>query len=224
MLISTSVSERWMTGMHSDSEMEYLEGILLSDELLLTAMMPSEFDGLVAGVLLCPELISPKDWVPLVLGEPEELSELDPIEGQAILDALVAHYNRVAGNFMTKSAPYEAMIAFDGKDEPLWELWVEGFAGVIDLMPEPFSKYAGLEDGHAAEAFSGLQMLIDCANGELDVSDDELSGMDAAAPELIPSIVVHMYLWLEQFGAPNGPLDDLEWDTVMTPLRRKKRH
>ena len=210
--------------MHSDEEIEHLEYMLWSDELMFTAMMPSEFDGLVAGVLLCPEQISPKDWVPLVLGDPEELSELDPVEGQVILDALVAHYNRVAENFITKSAPYEAMIAFDGEDEPHWELWIEGFAAVIDLKPEPFSKYAGSKDEYASEAFSGLQMLIDCANGELDVSDDELSGIDAVAPELIPSIVVHMYLWLEELGPPNGPLDDLEWDTVMKPLRRKTRH
>jgi uncharacterized protein len=210
--------------MHSDAEIEYLEDTLLGGGFLLTAMMPSEFDGLVAGVLLCPEPISPKAWVPLVLGEPEELSELDPIEGQAILDALVAHYNRVAGNFMTKSVPYEAMIAFNGEDECFWELWVEGFSAVIDLMPEHFSKYAGSEDGHTSEAFAGLQMLIDCANGELNVPYDERAKIDAAAPELIPSIVVHMYLWLEQFGAPNGPLDDLEWDTVMKPLKRKTRH
>ena len=78
--------------------------------------------------------------------------------------------------------------------------------------------------GKPGAVHSGLQMLIDCANGELDVSDEELSGIDAVAPELIPSIVVHMYLWLEEFGAPNGPLDDLEWNTVMKPLRRKTRH
>ena len=126
--------------MHSDEEIEHLEYMLWSDELMFTAMMPSEFDGLVAGVLLCPEQISPKDWLPLVLGDPEALLGLDPVEGQEVLDALVAHYNRVAENLVSKATPYQAIIAFDDEDDPRWDMWIEGFAAVMDLMPDAFDQ------------------------------------------------------------------------------------
>ena len=215
---------RGVTGMHSDTELEYLVDTLHNIDILPDAMMPSEFDGLVAGVLLCPEPISPKDWVPMVLGSPEDLMELDAIEAQVILDVLLAHYNRVAENFIAKATPYEAMIAFEDEDEPLWEQWVAGFSTIINCKPEAFEQYATAEKRHAAEAFGGVKMLIDYAYGELDLPDEDLIAIDNTAPDLIPSIVVHMHLWLEQFAAPNGPLADLAWDEVMMPLRRKTRH
>ncbi len=216
--------ETEMTGMHSEAELEYLEDILFSNDLMLTAMMPSEFDGLVAGVLLCPEPISPKDWLPLVLGDPEELRHLDPAEGQAILDALVAHYNRVAENFITKANPYEAMITFEDDDVPIWEHWVEGFAEVMKLNPEAFEYYADAQEGQAARALTGMLMLIDFTYGGLDLPREQVVEIDTTAPDLIPAVVVHMYLWLEQLGAPNGPLAQLAWEDVMMPLPRKTLH
>ena len=41
----------------------------LEDELLALgeeAMIIEEFDGFVAGLLVCPELISPGEWLPTV--------------------------------------------------------------------------------------------------------------------------------------------------------------
>ena len=215
---------RGMTGMHSDAEIEILEDTLHNIVVLSGAMMPSEFDGLVAAVLLCPEPVSPNEWVPLVLGDDEDLAELDASEAQAILDVLVAHYNRVAQNFLEKNLPYEAMIAFEGDDDEFWEMWVDGFSAVVNLKPDAFDVYAQAQTGHAAEAFASLQMLADFTQGDLDLPNEELMTINDSAPDLIPSIVVHMYLWLEEHTVPNGPLKDLAWEDIMLPLHRKTRH
>ena len=44
----------------------------LDQELLAlgdSAMLIEQLDGLIAGVLVCPELISPADWLPVVCGQ-----------------------------------------------------------------------------------------------------------------------------------------------------------
>ena len=215
---------RRMTGMHSDAEIEVLEDTLHNINLLPCSMMPSEFDGLVAAVLLCPEPVSPNEWVPLVLGDDEDLVGLDASEAQAILDVLVAHYNRVARNFLEKKLPYEAMIAFEGDDDVFWEMWVDGFSAGMNLKPDAFDVYAQAQTGHAAEAFASLQMLADFTQGDLDLPDEEWMAIIDSAPELIPSIVVHMYLWLEEHTAPNCPLKDLAWEDIKMSLHCKTRH
>ena len=60
--------------MHTASQINDLEDLLDSLELMLDAMSVSELDGFVAGLLLCPEMIAPSEWLPEVWGmdgEPE---------------------------------------------------------------------------------------------------------------------------------------------------------
>ena len=54
-----------------------------------------ELDGLIAGLLVCPELITPGDWLPIVWG-------LDQENRQSVFDD-VDHANRVMGLVRTRS-------------------------------------------------------------------------------------------------------------------------
>ena len=59
------------------------------------AMLLSEFDGFVAGLLVCPDLIPPSEWLPLVWGEEEEQEEppfSSPAHDDAIIALMMAHY------------------------------------------------------------------------------------------------------------------------------------
>ena len=40
------------------------------------AMMLSELDGLLTGLIVCPDLIMPHEWLPLVWGDEEDVEEL----------------------------------------------------------------------------------------------------------------------------------------------------
>ena len=53
--------------MPSDDRLNALDTLLLSqtDE---DGMLLSEFDGFCAGVIVCPELIKPSEWLPHVWG------------------------------------------------------------------------------------------------------------------------------------------------------------
>jgi uncharacterized protein len=43
------------------------------------AMLIEEFDGFVAGLLVCPEMISPNEWLPLIFDR-EGQTERSPLE------------------------------------------------------------------------------------------------------------------------------------------------
>ena len=50
--------------MHTDAQISRLTAILENEEIMPDAMCVSELDGYVAGLLLCPEMIPPSEWLP----------------------------------------------------------------------------------------------------------------------------------------------------------------
>lgn len=82
--------------MHTAAEIDHLEELLSNIEVMPDAMCVSELDGYVAGLLLCPEMIVPSEWLPEVWaldGEPQ-FENIE--EARATIGAVMAHYNRVA--------------------------------------------------------------------------------------------------------------------------------
>jgi uncharacterized protein len=78
--------------------LEILEGELLAldDE----AMLLSELDGFLAGVIACPEPIAAEEWLPAVWGEDGDDGEGTGFESEEhfedVLRAVMAHYRSVA--------------------------------------------------------------------------------------------------------------------------------
>ena len=56
-----------------------------------------ELDGYVAGLIVCPEMILPSEWLPGVWGGEHEFADVD--ETEATIAAVMGHYNRIAGNW-----------------------------------------------------------------------------------------------------------------------------
>ncbi len=46
-----------------------LDAFLHSEAVDEDAMLLSELDGFLAGVIVCPDLIAPSEWLPLIWGE-----------------------------------------------------------------------------------------------------------------------------------------------------------
>jgi len=81
---------------HSQRQLNQLSECLIALPPENDGMLLSEFDGFVAGILVCPEMILPSEWLPIVWGEEIAPHFADMDQAKATLDAVMAHYNRVA--------------------------------------------------------------------------------------------------------------------------------
>lgn len=54
---------------HTDKELETLATLLRALPIENDGMTVSELDGFVAGLLVCPEMIMPSEWLPVVWGD-----------------------------------------------------------------------------------------------------------------------------------------------------------
>src|SRR5262249_22231751 len=117
----------------------------LEDELSAlgeTAMLVEQFDGLVAGLLVCPDLISPSDWLPIVCGKKhkdqdreDDAPVFDDADHANRVSALIMdYYNDVALTLMQHPERYRPFFPVDERNgDVLWEIWIEGFARAVDL-------------------------------------------------------------------------------------------
>ncbi|MEO7680765.1 MAG: UPF0149 family protein, partial [Sphingomonas sp.] len=135
------------------------------------SMLLSEFDGFCAGVLICPDLISPAEWLPCVWGEDEEaLPVFDTAEDMRKLIAMLTdHYNDVATTLLRQQGDYAAIFDVDTRhDERLWETWIEGFEAAVRLRPLSWTTMARQLDEDTDAAFSCLVALMEIARQESD--------------------------------------------------------
>src|SRR5260370_31737595 len=93
-------------------------------ELGEEAMLLEELDGFVAGLLVCTELILPRDWMPRVWN-----SEHNPdrvfqnfAHANKVMGLVMDHYNDVARALFEHPDDYAPLIAVDRRNgEILWE-------------------------------------------------------------------------------------------------------
>ena len=107
-------------------------------------MLIEELDGFIAGLLICPELIKPGEWLPIVWGrdgdDPQpNFDNLDHVN--RVLGLLMEHYNDVARTLMERPDRYSPLFAVDKRNgDILWELWIEGFEKAVNLRPAGWQK------------------------------------------------------------------------------------
>ena len=75
-------------------KLQRLNDFLFSDDVGDDAMLLAELDRFLAGIVVCPDLIRPSEWLPEVWGEDEP--EFDD-EGQAseIIGLIMGHYSDI---------------------------------------------------------------------------------------------------------------------------------
>src|SRR6266700_7853496 len=110
------------------------ELLALDDE----AMLIEQFDGFIAGLLVCPDLIPPSQWLPRVWnrgGGDDERSGFDDLDhANLVLGLIMSHYNDVALRLTKRPERYRPLFPVDHRNgDIIWELWIEGFAQALDL-------------------------------------------------------------------------------------------
>jgi uncharacterized protein len=173
-------------------------------------MLVSEIDGLVAGILVCPDLILPGEWLPLVLSGGEE--DAAPVfanarQAEQLVELVMKHYNATANDL--RSGCYEPVFEVDPRhDEILWELWLAGFEAAVRLRPESFTAILD-GDEEAGTALSGLIQLIDIARGGGDLPERKTQELIEAAPHLIRACIKTLSasrLGRQAAGRPETPV------------------
>ena len=84
-------------------QLEY-ELLALGDD----AMLLEELDGFIAGLLVCPELIKPSEWLPVVWGsEGEDEPAFDSLDHlNRVLGLVMEHYNDIARTLIERPDRY----------------------------------------------------------------------------------------------------------------------
>jgi len=166
----------------------------LQQELLALgedAMLLEELDGFIAGPLVCPELIMPSKWLPVVWGSEGDEPAFDSLDHvNRVLGLVMEHYNGVARTLNERPDCYGPLFAVDERhNDILWELWIVGFEKAVKPRPAAWQRLL-TADTETARAISGLLTLADIDPRDARFSEEQLDALSAAAPvEIGPWIV-----------------------------------
>ncbi len=118
-------------------------------------MMLSELEGYLTGVMVCPELVMPGEWLPMVWGYGEPVFE-NEAQANDILGLIMAFYNDIASR-LDDPETYIPLIEEDSDGSFLWEFWAAGFAKALALRPWAWTRLADrTDDDHVAMALDRL--------------------------------------------------------------------
>lgn len=197
----------------------------LDEELLALGdetMLIEELDGFIAGLLVCPDLIKPSDWLPIIWNR--DAGDQDPAfdnldHVNRVLGLVMEHYNSVARTLMERPDRYSPLFAVDKRNgDILWELWVEGFEKAVKLHPAAWQKLLGA-DSDSAAAMSGMLTLADIARGDQRMPQKESEALSATAPDNIARWVITLNEWRL---ANYHPLQGTEIISRPSPVPTKK--
>lgn len=175
-----------------DKEEERLDRL---DELLHALpfenmpMSLSELDGFLTGLLACPELIPPSEWLPQVWSETGEAQLADQQAAEETIGAVMAHYNSVAAAITTSLWIQPIYEVDQNSAETLWESWVAGFTQAMILKPDPWEDLMNRADEETQSSLTFLLALQDINLGTSPFPDEVIDQIDQEAPDLIPNCV-----------------------------------
>jgi uncharacterized protein len=171
-------SVRRLTG----ADFERLDRFLLNlDDA--DAMLLSTLDGFLSGIVVCPELIRPGEWLPQIWGG-QGAGFADEREADEILGLIMTRYNEIVHDLGGEGL-YEPVLYDDTDGSPLWEIWAEGFAQVLQMRPDAWEVYDATSDAEVSSPFHLLVMLAEAAIGGEKLPEDIADDVRADAVELI---------------------------------------
>ena len=173
----------------SDQDLDRLNALLHALPVENMPMTLSELDGYVVGVLACPEMIPPSEWISNVWGETGEANFPDQKTAETTIGAVMAHYNSVA-EAMTRSPWIEPIYEVDpNSDEVMWEPWIDGFTRAMGLRPDAWDRLLDQADEETQTTMIFFMALQEIYTGHSKFTDEAIDEIDREAPDLIPNCV-----------------------------------
>lgn len=131
---------------------DFLAGLASDDAMLL-----SKVDGYLAGIVVCPDLILPSEWLPAIWGSEGPIFDHE-YDANEILSLVMARYNEIARS-LGRKGKYQPILELDTDDTALWEIWAEGFAAAMALRPDSWDVYDAMKDEATSSSFRCLASL-----------------------------------------------------------------
>jgi uncharacterized protein len=165
-------------------------------------MWLSQFDGLVAGALVCPDTILPSTWLPVVMGQdPRDPDFSERPNDRKVVDLLFRHYEEVARDL--QKGTYVPIFDYRAAtDETFWQIWMEGFVQAVVLGADSWHKFEQADDELVTAAFTSMMILAAKADPEWlaaagleELSDEDEKELLEEAPDLITESVLTLYDW-----------------------------
>ena len=208
--------------MSTDDRLRTLDSLLLAvtDE---DGMLLSEFDGFCAGLLVCPEMIPPGEWLREVWG-PGSTPEFESEQAlQDALDLIMGHYNDVARSLISPEVEYGPVLEHDARtDETMWEMWVSGFERAMRLRPDLWAQIVESGDEEAGASVNMMLTLHGIAEGESDLPESSIAGLRDRAPDLITDMVIALNRWTKSSPRADFPASAQEHFSSSVPFRSTK--
>jgi uncharacterized protein len=180
------------------------------DEILFALgdeVMPLEqLDGFFAGLLVCPDLIMPGEWLAAIWNRrPDARGPLaDSDLFQRLFTLLHYHYNTLVMSLVQQPQDYAPLLSEDaGSGDVRWESWIEGFVRAMALRPDAWQLLLDA-DATTAAAMRGMMGLVEVVYSK-DVPEHVLAALQDSAPDDIARWVVTLHAW----RLANGPLPGL---------------
>ncbi|MBM2294121.1 UPF0149 family protein [Sulfitobacter pseudonitzschiae] len=200
----------------SDQELDRLDQLLSALPKENLPMTLSELDGYVTGILLCPDIIAPSEWLSNVWGETGDANFPDIPTAEATISAVMKHYNSVA-MLLTQTPWIEPIYEVDpNSDETLWEAWINGFACALRLRPDEWTTVLERGDEETQSSLIFLMSLQEINVGISKFTEEEIDEIDIEAPDIIPNCVATILLMSRtELAQRIKPMD-------YTPSQRKR--
>ncbi len=166
-----------------------LDDFLMSDAVAESGMMLSEVNGFLAGVIVCPEVIPPSEWLTLIWGDEDPVFESQD-QAERIFGVLMAHYNDTIAQL--DEDRFSPIYDMDTDDTPLWEIWLEGFIQAMGLRPDAWNSYV---EAHEDDEDLQFSIFVLSRLAELSFSEEPVESMEMdddlleAAADLLPQHV-----------------------------------
>ncbi|MEQ9587356.1 MAG: UPF0149 family protein [Parvibaculaceae bacterium] len=175
------------------------EGLARLDHFLVSqeddeVMIMTELDGFLTGLLVCPEMILPSEWLPVVWGGDGPVFE-DQTEANEILGLIMALYNDIASR-LKRPSQYMLHLDLDTDGSEIWELWVSGFGKALDVRPDAWLSFYDLpEDDPRAMAFHVLNALAFAADqpGGGNLPEEIDQELRFGASEMLAACVIDLH-------------------------------
>ena len=177
----------------------------LADLPLDEPMLLTELDGFLTGVLVCPDLIMPGEWLQNVWGcdEAGVAPFDDPADVQWFADAVMARHNEIARD-LGRGKPQPIFDVDERNGDVLWELWIDGFAEAMALRPDSWAALNDGEDPDATGALSRISTLIAVARNESELDSVQINALQDQAPsDLIDAVLQLHAARLRKGGVPS---------------------
>jgi len=180
-----------MTGTLSKN-LQKLDAFLVSEAVDDEAMLLTTLDGFLTGLVVCPELIMPSEWMPQVWGEGDPVFDTEK-QAEMIMGLIMGHYNDIVRDLDRGQCRPVYDIDFDGS--LLWEIWIDGFWQALMLRPEAMVAFDQNEDRDfqaALFALTRLQEIATTPSAKLEPMDIDAELVQQAA-DYIPHAALTLH-------------------------------